>query len=70
MASAIVLAGKAGIKGVLGIVASRIAEEFYRPAFIFSLENVLQRVLQGAYLPLISVKADRKQRSSVVLRRA
>ena len=39
MASAIVLAGEGWNQGVLGIVASRIAEEFYRPAFIFSLEN-------------------------------
>ena len=39
MASAIVLAGEGWHQGVLGIVASRIAEEFYRPAFIFSLEN-------------------------------
>jgi len=36
---AIVLAGEGWHQGVLGIVASRIAEEFYRPAFIFSLEN-------------------------------
>ena len=39
MASAIVLSGEGWHQGVLGIVASRIAEEFYRPAFIFSLEN-------------------------------
>ena len=39
VASAIVLAGEGWHQGVLGIVASRIAEEFYRPAFIFSLEN-------------------------------
>jgi len=39
MDSAIVLAGEGWHQGVLGIVASRIAEEFYRPAFIFSLEN-------------------------------
>ena len=39
MASAIVLAGEGWHQGVLGIVASRITEEFYRPAFIFSLEN-------------------------------
>jgi single-stranded-DNA-specific exonuclease len=39
MAPAIVLAGEGWHQGVLGIVASRIAEEFYRPAFIFSLEN-------------------------------
>ena len=38
-ARAIVLAGEGWHQGVLGIVASRIAEEFYRPAFIFSLEN-------------------------------
>jgi single-stranded-DNA-specific exonuclease len=39
MASAIVLAGEGWHQGVLGIVASRIAEEFYRPTFIFSVEN-------------------------------
>jgi single-stranded-DNA-specific exonuclease len=39
MAPAIVLAGEGWHQGVLGIVASRIAEEFYRPVFIFSLEN-------------------------------
>ena len=39
MTSAIVLAGEGWHEGVLGIVASRIAEEFYRPAFIFSVEN-------------------------------
>lgn len=39
MSSAIVLAGEGWHQGVLGIVASRIAEEFYRPAFIFSVEN-------------------------------
>ncbi|RPI37160.1 MAG: single-stranded-DNA-specific exonuclease RecJ [Nitrospiraceae bacterium] len=37
--SAIVLAGEGWHQGVLGIVASRIAEEFYRPAFIFSVED-------------------------------
>ncbi len=39
MASAIVLAGEGWHQGVLGIVASKLAEEFYRPAFIFSVEN-------------------------------
>ena len=39
MAPAIVLAGEGWHQGVLGIVASKIAEEFYRPVFIFTLEN-------------------------------
>jgi single-stranded-DNA-specific exonuclease len=39
IAQAIVLAGEGWHQGVLGIVASRIAEEFYRPTFVFSLEN-------------------------------
>ncbi len=39
MSSAIVLAAEGWHQGVLGIVASRIAGEFYRPAFIFSVEN-------------------------------
>jgi len=37
--SAVVLAGEGWHQGVLGIVASRVAEEFGRPAFIFSIEN-------------------------------
>jgi single-stranded-DNA-specific exonuclease len=37
--SAIVLAGEGWHQGVLGIVASRLAEEFYRPAFIFTVED-------------------------------
>ena len=36
---AIVLAGEGWHEGVLGIVAARIAEEFYRPTFVFSVEN-------------------------------
>jgi single-stranded-DNA-specific exonuclease len=40
---AIVLAGEGWHEGVLGIVAARIAEEFYRPTFIFSLENGIAR---------------------------
>lgn len=36
---AIVLAKEGWHPGVIGIVASRIAEEYYRPAFIFSIEN-------------------------------
>ena len=39
IAPAIVLAGEGWHEGVLGIVASRIAEEFYRPTFVFSVEN-------------------------------
>jgi single-stranded-DNA-specific exonuclease len=39
MKSAIVLAGEGWHAGVLGIVASRLAEEFYRPVLIFSLEG-------------------------------
>ncbi len=41
--SAIVLAGEGWHQGVLGIVASKIAEEFYRPAFIFSVENSIAK---------------------------
>lgn len=40
---AIVLAGEGWHQGVLGIVASRIAEEFYRPTFIFSIEGGVAR---------------------------
>lgn len=39
MDSVIVLAGEQWHPGVLGIVASKLAEEFGRPAFIFSIEN-------------------------------
>jgi single-stranded-DNA-specific exonuclease len=37
--AAIVLHDRKWHAGVLGIVASRLAEEFYRPAFIFSVED-------------------------------
>ncbi|TAL24512.1 MAG: single-stranded-DNA-specific exonuclease RecJ [Nitrospirae bacterium] len=37
--SVIVLSGEGWHQGVVGIVASRLAEEFCRPAFIFSIEN-------------------------------
>lgn len=36
---AIVLASEGWHQGVVGIVASRIAEEYYRPTFILSIEN-------------------------------
>lgn len=36
---AIVLYGEGWHQGVLGIVASRIAEEFYKPTFVFSIEK-------------------------------
>jgi single-stranded-DNA-specific exonuclease len=37
--SVIVLGGEGWHQGVIGVVASRIAEQFYRPAVIFSIEN-------------------------------
>jgi single-stranded-DNA-specific exonuclease len=37
--SAIVLASETWHEGVMGIVASRIAERFYRPAIIFSIKD-------------------------------
>jgi single-stranded-DNA-specific exonuclease len=37
--AAIVLASEGWHHGVVGIVASRIAEKYYRPTFIFSIEN-------------------------------
>jgi single-stranded-DNA-specific exonuclease len=40
---AIVLASDKWHKGVIGIVASRLAEAFYRPAFIFSIEDDIAR---------------------------
>jgi single-stranded-DNA-specific exonuclease len=40
---AIVLASEKWHKGVVGIVASRLAEAFYRPAFIFSIEDGIAR---------------------------
>ncbi|MDA8082670.1 MAG: single-stranded-DNA-specific exonuclease RecJ [Nitrospiraceae bacterium] len=39
MDTVIVLAGERWHPGVLGIVASKIADEFGRPAFIFSIDN-------------------------------
>jgi single-stranded-DNA-specific exonuclease len=35
----IVVSGEGWHEGVLGIVASRLAEKFYRPAFVFTVEN-------------------------------
>jgi single-stranded-DNA-specific exonuclease len=37
--NAIVLAGEDWHEGVLGIVAARLAERFFRPAFVFSIRN-------------------------------
>ncbi len=39
LSSVIVLSGEGWNQGVVGIVASRLAEAFCRPAFIFSVEN-------------------------------
>lgn len=41
--SVIVLASEGWHKGVIGIVASRIAEEFYRPVFVLSIEDNIAR---------------------------
>jgi single-stranded-DNA-specific exonuclease len=41
--SVIVLASEGWHKGVIGIVASRIAEEFYRPVFVLSIEGNIAR---------------------------
>jgi single-stranded-DNA-specific exonuclease len=38
-AGAIVVAGKGWHRGVLGIVAAKITEAFYRPAFVLSIDN-------------------------------
>ncbi len=41
--AAIVLSGEGWHEGVLGIVASRLAEKFYRPAFVLTLDNGLAK---------------------------
>jgi single-stranded-DNA-specific exonuclease len=41
--SAIVLSGEGWHQGVIGIVASRIAEAFYRPAFIISIDGSIAK---------------------------
>lgn len=40
---AIILAGRNWHPGVIGIVASKIAEEFYKPTFIFTIEGDVAR---------------------------
>jgi len=42
-AGAIVVAGEGWHRGVLGIVAARITEAFYRPAFVLSIDNGLAK---------------------------
>lgn len=37
--SAVVLAGEGWHEGVIGIVASRLAEKFYRPSFVFNIKG-------------------------------
>ncbi len=51
---AIVVSGKSWHPGVLGIVASRLADKYYRPAFVFSFEDGLgkgsARSIQSVHL--------------------
>ena len=51
---AIVVSGESWHPGVLGIVASRLADKYYRPAFVFSFDNGLgkgsARSIQSVHL--------------------
>lgn len=66
MTPAIVLAGEGWHEGVLGIVASRIADEFYRPAFVFSVENGIAKG-SARSIPLFDVCKGLAETSGLLL---